>query len=330
MEKMSLSIIMPVYNAEPFLAKSIESILKQSYQNFELILVDDGSQDGSASLCDAYAEKDKRIRVIHKENAGVSEARNDGICAAQGEFIAFVDADDFPSETMYERLLQAQSKFQADAVYCGFKRVYADHEEEETFAKEKLYVQGEIRDLAHQFFSAEIFGPVWRGLYKKSAIGALRFNPDLHYAEDLNFNLWFLTQAKRVAVIPDVLYNYNKANENSICAKTERDPDFRYTASLQNQLQVNEIWKFPLDENAFYMVYVDMMYQFLVHLLYDKKNFPLVERYLTEGFFSTCCQYDKYIPFRRRIVGRCIRKRHFRLAVWIRKAEDVLLKIMHR
>ncbi|MGM9658371.1 MAG: glycosyltransferase family 2 protein [Eubacteriales bacterium] len=116
-----ISIIVPVYNTEKYLSKCIESILAQTYTNFELILVDDGSPDRCPGICDEYAEKDIRIKVIHKENGGVSSARNCGLDIASGEYIGFVDSDDYIEPKMYEKMLHTITAFNVDLCFCRCK-----------------------------------------------------------------------------------------------------------------------------------------------------------------------------------------------------------------
>lgn len=330
MSSPKISVIVPVYNAGAYLVRCVDSILTQTEQDLELILVDDGSTDGSGALCDSYAAGDARVRVIHKRNEGVSQARNDGLQAARGDYLAFADGDDFLEPDMYARLLAVREETGCDAVYCGFRRVWGERAEVETFPERRVLEGEQVRRYAEELLKAKAFGAVWRGLYSRRAAGQGRFDEDLSYAEDLLFNLEVLKNVNGVALIPDVLYNYNKANEHSICSRTERNPDFRYTLSLQRLLKVNEYWQIPLDYHEFYRVYVDMMFQFLVRKLEEEGNEDLAERYLTEGFFSKCCHYDGKIPLRRRIICILIRNRYFRLAVAVRKAEDAVLRLLGR
>lgn len=113
-----LSVIIPVYNVEEYLAKCVDSILNQTYRNLEVILVNDGSKDGSGSICDDFVQKDSRVRVIHKENGGLSSARNAGMDAAKGEYISFIDSDDWIETDSYEHLLGLMEKYQVKLV-CG-------------------------------------------------------------------------------------------------------------------------------------------------------------------------------------------------------------------
>lgn len=118
-QKPLISVIVPIYRVERYLSKCVESILNQTYRHLEIILVDDGSPDGSGAICDEFAEKDSRIRVIHKENGGLSDARNAGIQVAGGEYLAFVDGDDWIEPDMYEAMLGLTEKYGAKLVCAG-------------------------------------------------------------------------------------------------------------------------------------------------------------------------------------------------------------------
>ncbi len=120
-----ISIIVPVYKVEPYLRKCVDSILAQTFTDFEVILVDDGSPDNSGKICDEYASKDSRVRVIHKENGGLSSARNAGIDVARGKYLGFVDSDDYIEKDMYELLYDNIVKEQADLSICGIYDIYA-------------------------------------------------------------------------------------------------------------------------------------------------------------------------------------------------------------
>ena len=121
-----ISLVIPVYNVEKYLDKCMESVLAQTYDNYEVILVDDGSTDNSGKMCDEYAERDSRVTVYHQKNSGVSVARNVGIENAKGEFISFIDSDDWVDESYLEKLVNAQIKYNADLTICEYTNVYAD------------------------------------------------------------------------------------------------------------------------------------------------------------------------------------------------------------
>lgn len=132
-----ISIIVPVYNVEKYLEKCVRSILAQTFTDFELILVDDGSPDSSGAMCDQFAEQDQRVKVIHKENGGLSDARNAGIEIATGEYLGFVDSDDYIADDMYELLYTNIVKEDADLSICGIYDVY---EGKEPVEKQQQYI----------------------------------------------------------------------------------------------------------------------------------------------------------------------------------------------
>ena len=136
MEK-TVSVIVPIYNVEKYLERSVRSILKQSYDNLEVILVDDGSPDNCGNICDALAKEDKRIRVIHKENGGLSDARNAGLDIATGDYIVFVDSDDHISPDFIDILMKEVDENDADVAMCSYKETSADMEEASFFDIDK-------------------------------------------------------------------------------------------------------------------------------------------------------------------------------------------------
>ena len=138
---MLFSVIVPIYKIEKYLRRCIDSVLGQTFSDFELILVNDGSPDNCPAICEEYAAKDKRIRVIHKENGGVTSARLRGVVEATGEWIGFVDGDDYVEPQMYERLLDNALKYQADISHCGHQLVFPDGRVEYVHKSENLFIQ---------------------------------------------------------------------------------------------------------------------------------------------------------------------------------------------
>lgn len=122
MYDIKVSIIVPIYNVEKYLDRCMESLLNQTLKDIEIIMVDDGSPDNCPKMCDEYAKKDSRVKVIHKRNAGLGEARNSGLKIISGKFVAFVDSDDFVELDMYEKLYTAAENMKSDTVYCGFSK----------------------------------------------------------------------------------------------------------------------------------------------------------------------------------------------------------------
>ena len=201
-----ISVIVPVYNTEQYLSRCIESILKQSFTDFELLLVDDGSTDGSGAVCDAYAEKDERIRVFHKENGGVSSARNRGIDEAYGGFLTFVDSDDLINETCLEHLMSMKS----DLVVAGIKHVKGNCADFKV-PKQAKFIS--MMDLPMHWNTPEMnylyCYPVAKR-FRKDIIKRknIRFDENLFYQEDLCFILSYMMNVDGFDELPYADYEY--------------------------------------------------------------------------------------------------------------------------
>lgn len=203
-----ISVIVPAYNAEKYLEKTIKSILNQSFEDFEAILVDDGSIDKTPDIMAAYAAKDKRIKIIRQPNKKLPGARNAGMDAAVGKYIYFADADDILHPQILEFLYQACEREQADFACCNFEAV-----EENRFPEIPVYdqnVSGEIINNPLEFMCAnrkKISNNVWTKLYRASALGGLRF-ADNQGVEDLYFNISAMRRFSKGVFVPLVLYYY--------------------------------------------------------------------------------------------------------------------------
>lgn len=206
-----VSIIIPVYNCEAYIDRCICSVLAQTYHQIELILIDDGSKDNSGAICDAWAAKDSRVKVLHQENAGVSAARNAGLDAATGEYIGFVDADDWVEPQMVEQLLEAARSSDADMVL--FDPVVHVEATGQTHVDSMLFFPQSIALSKDQITPEKlrfIAGTIWRFLYKKELlqIHKLRFDTRLPLSEDRLFNICALGCSKKVYYLRVPFYHY--------------------------------------------------------------------------------------------------------------------------
>lgn len=199
-----ISVIVPVYRVEQYLCKCIDSILEQSFCDFELILVDDGSPDNCPQMCDEYARKDARVKVIHKKNGGLSSARNAALDIAQGEYITFVDSDDYIFEPMLQRVYETAITHDADIVSCNTYR--SDVSESNLFYKE-FSLQNKCESIKEYVVYKMHCGPCSK-LYKRYIFETIRY-PELSAYEDTYIWLDILNLTDKVAHIPDRLYFYN-------------------------------------------------------------------------------------------------------------------------
>lgn len=218
----ALSIIIPVYNGEKFIDRCLKSVLNQTLKNIEVIVVNDGSKDNSEKLILEYKKIDTRIKYISTKNNGVSRARNIGISYAKGEYIGFVDIDDYIDIKMYEIMYNKAKNNNSQIVFCGHISVRKNGQLNEipsskeliindTDAKEKEIYYGFI-DLARPYL-----GMIWNKIYKRDFIqnNLLKFDTNRIIGEDFYFNLQAFTYASNIIIIPNTLYYYNKVDESS-------------------------------------------------------------------------------------------------------------------
>lgn len=183
-----VSVIIPVYNVEKYLRRCLDSVVRQTYADLEIILINDGSEDGSGLICDEYAKKDARIKVLHKQNAGVSAARNDGLDMATGEYVMFIDSDDYVLANCIETLASVAIKNNAEVVGGGAAK-FKDEKEIQT--PECTDLQSRVLKLAFHVAVEKyaVWHYVWVKLYKKSFLNDKRFSMSLRFGEDAFFNL---------------------------------------------------------------------------------------------------------------------------------------------
>lgn len=209
-----ISVIMPIYKAEEFLETSVNSVLKQTFTDWELLLVDDGSPDASGRLCDEWAAKDSRIRAFHKKNGGTADARNYGLDRCRGEWIAFLDSDDWMKPRMLETMYGLVREYNVPLAVCNFWR----HSPGKICKQEDTFQQVQVLDWddAFQLCNANLgLAPaVWDQLVHRSVYQSLRFVKSC-VIEDVDIYYRVFYNAKKLVYTPEPLYNYNCTNENS-------------------------------------------------------------------------------------------------------------------
>lgn len=207
-----ISVIVPVYNAEKYLHRCVDSILSQTYTDLELLLIDDGATDRSGQICDEYATRDSRVHVFHKDNGGVSSTRNFGLSLAQGEWITFVDSDDWIEPDVYERVLKHAIEVNADICCYDFKIIYPDKVEylctpEISTTKEAFlnrWLRYDLTSLCAMLVKKDI--------YERHHLRC----PISNYCEDFHLTTRLLFYAKKITKISYCGYNYNRLNESSL------------------------------------------------------------------------------------------------------------------
>ncbi len=208
-----VSIIVPVYNGEKSIDRCITSILGQTYKDFELILLDDGSTDSSGAICDSYGEKDGRIRVVHKDNTGVSDTRNQGIAMARGEYLQFVDCDDWITREATEFFMRAAAEYQCDMIIADFYRVVGERvsqkgDIEEEGLMDRAGYAVKMMEKPADFY----YGVLWNKFYRRSIIEKyqLKMDNSISWCEDFLFNLEYVRHARSIYALKFPVYYYVK------------------------------------------------------------------------------------------------------------------------
>ena len=262
--KEKISVIIPIYNVEDYLEQCVESILNQTYTNLEIILVNDGSTDSSGEICDRYKNIDKRIKVIHKENGGLSDARNYGIEASTGDYIAFLDSDDWADKKLYMTLYEIIKKNHADISVCNFKICYSDKDiEKQELNEVKCY--SNIEALERLYCNDAVTMVVaWNKLYKRKVIGYLRF-PVGKIHEDEYLTPMIIYNANKISYINNELIYYRQ-RENSIMNKKFNIKRLDYLYVLESRMKffkenmLNELYK----KNV--CTYLEKVMEFYFHI----------------------------------------------------------------
>lgn len=229
MKQNLISVIMPVYKTEEiYLRRAIESAIHQSYQNLEIVIVDDGAPETCAKLLDIYAENDERVQVLHKINGGVSSARNHGLKVATGDYILFMDSDDELENNAIEKLVEISKNTCSDITVCSCKHTIMSEKKKNDVTKKYIRVVEQreaIHNLTYNIHVFEELEPtaVWGKLYKKRIVENIRFNENMAIGEDFIFNYFAILNTKKVTYCSQKLYIYNYV-ETSMMHNKEYSP----------------------------------------------------------------------------------------------------------
>ena len=239
-EEELISVVVPVYHVEIYIERCVESLLRQTYSHLEIILVDDGGDDMCPQICDRYAKKDARVKVIHKKNGGLSDARNAGVRAATGKYLAYVDSDDYIRPDTYEKMLDALRREKADIVVCNYEAV-TDQGQSITEKNQKM-------DIADRVYSSKeaisnLCGPnyhywvtAWNRLYKIEIARAVSFPVGKIHEDEFTAHL-FYDKAEKIAGISEPLYKY-VIRENSIMTKKYSVKNLAYVEAVTNRTEI--------------------------------------------------------------------------------------------
>lgn len=265
MKEPLISVIVTAYNIEAYLPRCMDSLLAQTWQNLEIILVDDGSVDETPEICDAYARKSEKVQVIHQENGGPSLARNAGLAIAKGAYIGYVDGDDWVEPDMYEGMLKACLETEADIAICSYRQVGKGGEE--------IFPTGKVIPLSREealewYISGHpqyhIYHSVWSKLFKKDVIKEIAF-PEGRKSEDIMYTTWALTKAKSCVFVDTAYYNYMMDRDNSIMNSRLHERRFEDEIPFwKEQMEyLNRIGMQQLSRKAAYQFYRKMLFYYI-------------------------------------------------------------------
>lgn len=284
-----ISVIVPIYNVEKYINKCIDSIINQTYKNIEIILIDDGSTDSCCKICDEYEKKDNRIKVIHQENAGLSEARNAGIKVSKGEYLAFVDGDDYILEDMLQYLYDLINETNSEISVCNFIRYWGDDKQlvEYDIAREKI-VLNKIQALKEILKNDLLKSFAWNKLYKKSVFEDVRY-PKGMKMEDVATTYKLISNSEKIVIGKMPKYYYVQ-REGSILStnSTSMYIDY-YKAVLERYKFLKERYPSLKKQN------VNTLINFLIgmNLVKDKKLKEYIEQNNTNGLLKKIINENK-------------------------------------
>lgn len=322
-----ISVIVPVYNAEKNMERCVGSVLKQSFTDWELLLIDDGSRDGSAALCDTFALQDARIRVFHKENGGVSSARNKGIDLAKGRYILFLDSDDYLPDNYLEALARQQEAWGEEAFcWTAFRQISENRQ-----VKEAVYVYGEEpcsvvrRSDVLKLSARYLLNAPWNKLYRTEVIRAhaLCMPENICIAEDLWFNLQYLEAMGDcpIVILNQVTYYYVRSGETSLDHGYRSNYYKIHKQVLSKLLCYSRKWQASSEDMALYYArYWEYMQNAFSNLDLEDCSLNGWQRFWERGRILRDGKFQKSLTYKKETMGRgrylAMRSRSY-LLVWL-------------
>ena len=293
-----ISVIMPVYNVEKYLAESIESVLAQDHDQLELILIDDGSTDHSGEICDRYADRDSRVRVIHQKNGGAAAAKNAGLRVASGTYLSFVDSDDFLQPNVFGYMLQVLKNNHADAAQFSFQDLYRTHTEPQVLQhcvlNEKEYLVRFTKDWTCAL--------LWNKLYKRSLFDGVFFEEG-HKIDDEYFTYRGFLEPCRVVLDDTIIYNYRKRASSVMCSPEAAEQRILDCIDSIVKRRERVVTRWPELRRAFDENYLDAIWYLSENPGSTEKTLSVLKKHLS-AYFS---------GFRNSLPPRYLWKRLWRL-----------------
>lgn len=332
-----ISIIIPVYKVEKYLAKCLDSVINQTYKNLEIILIDDGSPDNSGKICDEYAKKDNRIKVIHKENGGVSSARNAGISIAKGKYIGFVDSDDWLELNMYEKLMEYAKKDNSDITRIRYYKVY---ENEKIYPNYEVEIKGKIdlksqrENVLNNLLSGKLHAYLCLLLIRKELLEKnLLFDTRIAMREDMVLLTELICFADTISIYDVPLYNYYQNINGATIFVGNKKRNIENMVIVAKRLEevlkkysvYSEKLKDTILEGFFWRILTDITY-----IAYNCKNKDMALELLSNEEirnFLLCVDVEK-LSINNKIFWLLINKNCFKLAYYFCILRGAIKKII--
>lgn len=317
-----LSIIIPVYNRESTLKRCLDSVLKQDIKEKEIILINDGSTDGSLKICEEYKEKYSCIKIITIKNSGPAAARNKGILEAKGEYIAFVDSDDTIEEKAYSTIFDNYNIEDIDIIITSYYRVTKENKSTET---SKILESGVCIDnnniIIESYYNGldKVIPSLWNKLYRNDFIKkySLLINERYIRAEDYWFNFEAFRKSDKMLYIDIPYYNYYD-NSDSVMHEI-RDNQFEQSTETHNKLiEYNKEFRFSIDYNKFYKSYLYETATIIRRYVSDK-NYKKVKNIMKNNTYKNALRYSKLLPLHIRLLNKITEKNMYSLAIALYK-----------
>lgn len=315
-----LSIIVPVYNGEKYIRKCIDSILNQSFKDMEIIVINDGSTDTTEEILKTYLEKDKRIKLINNKNSGPAAARNKGIKAARGNYIGFVDSDDYIELTMYEKLYEAAEKSNVEVIMCGYRDINSFNNTSEIIKSNleayKVYYKEAIRTIIIRSFTEyKNYGyfSLCNKIYSKELLknNNLYLDEKRNHGEDWWFNINVFLKLNSVVDIGEPLYNYVHINSQSLMCKYRED---QFDLFLDGRYKViDTIPKELINEEALNENFILEFSSYIIRTFKEvkdkKKRRSLIDKVLSNKEVILCAGNVKKVPLKFKVLAFFIKEK---------------------
>jgi glycosyltransferase involved in cell wall biosynthesis len=298
-----ISVIIPVYNVERYLRECVDSVINQTYKNLEIILVDDGSTDNCPQICDEYAAKDPRVKVIHKANGGLGPARNSGLDVMTGDYIGFADSDDFLAPEMYEILLDNLETAGADISVCGYFYLYKNNTLDDPQVNQPFVITAQaVRERPSFYSITEIKDAAWNKLYKKSVFDGLRYT-DI-YAEDAYLAPSLIFNAGDIVVTRREMYYYRQRTRSIMNdASNPRQREFiTVVEHIVSFSQTHCPQNLPYAEELLFNQHCEILHRLM--MISGYKRLPLykeIKRYLKRSAWHFILRRRPPLPARSKI-----------------------------